>query len=144
MMYLNRHPEHDPFYAFDLANTLSLWICVLKGKCWYKKNKIHTTSRNTQSLNLDLSEQAAVRNKTLFPSLLSSCGLFQLLRSFWLGPSRSFSESCVISFDILGLGLRRWSHGEIQQPSFHARSLPEITAVHWIKHFSIFLCIWTT
>lgn len=24
MVYLNRHPEHDPFYAFDLPNVLSL------------------------------------------------------------------------------------------------------------------------
>lgn len=112
MMDLNRHPEHNPIYVFDLANALSLWLCVLKGKCCCKKKKICTTSRNSQPLKLDLPEQAAVRKKPLLPPLLSLHGLFHLLSSFCLGPSWSFSESCVIAFDIFGLGLRHWSHWE--------------------------------
>lgn len=33
----------------------------------------------------------------------------------------------------------------IQRPGFQARlQLPEVTAVPWIKHFSVFSCVWTT
>lgn len=63
MMYLNRHPQHNPFYAFDLDNTHSLFLYLKENVDIKKKKKIHTTSRNTQTLNFGLPEKAAVRNK---------------------------------------------------------------------------------
>lgn len=38
MMYLNRHPQHNPFYAFDLDNTHSLFL-YLKENVDIKKKK---------------------------------------------------------------------------------------------------------
>lgn len=87
------------------------FVC-LKENVVVKKKKICNTSRNSQPLKLDLPEQSAVRKKPPLPPLLSLHGLFHLLCSFCLGPSWSFSESCVIAFDIFGLGLRQWSHRE--------------------------------